>query len=1008
MFRNKNSGMSLIEAMIAIGITSILLLAISTMIDIINNNNMKQNLVATRNEVINNVRTLSINLNNIDNSAIMTNTLGATGLAVTGQSYSIPHYDMLARCNPSATSTISGCDRTDIISAPANSELKKGYKFYLSDKNSTDPLKSVAGEGVYYDMNGRRCTQTEAASAEMCPILARVWAEPFCLNFSATCNKAMSITVRYAVGGRPDYSKASIIPVLEGEVYTPLQKGIQISRVLSASNSPISANSSGIYPVVKYTGSEPINGLRFEVIIGNPTGLQTMTVQSRSLTGPSVAGLGMDSIPAALEAQSWVNLPNPGSSADVPGAGTWTINLGGAIPNQILNFGTMTTATSGNNTNVAFWIGSSNGSNTTYNWQWSGTTLTAPTFKSGFYQFRVLAEDGLGGTIESTNYVTVRVVPTPRIFQSNVFSLQRDCVTPSADFRYYVADDEALTAQALTVSGVDQTITQITGTNGYVDYTFDKSQTAGSYPINLTASNHFTGQMVQGNTILAASKPDTIVLTEVPPLFNFIDADPDKIRINNTGDILTRHQAGNCCTQTPTFSWTYPSPANVGQPMLTGPASSLATCTVSGNTRTCDTTISVNGIKDENAPSSHNALATLGLADNTDTACKITNTGNQLGIAVPVIKIPSIYFYTTGSLWLDVPPNLQSGFNKVQTPVKQVAVRIDFDPEDDVTVKIVRNGNSSDVVCNITFTAGSGFLPIDKFCTVPSNFNGTLDLFKVTSNVKIDADLDAPTFKAKIDSTKSSHAVCSAAIDDPSGQFPRDRAFTGSEILDFSPWGINLANPTVEYNESDNHSSVTWGSGPNVKDLHCYDNWSISTPTGYNGLALGTPNYNKQDAYDIIKYNRETRLLYSPYLYKNNGIRFSMADYWFPQDGGTQYNAVNVPHIFMVIQNGSPSPIAFTGVNPTGGSATTQNYAWTDQTPNYCPTVLPGSARLYSIKLTGIVGGASVYDLKAVNVAGVSGPGGSTLGTSTYYSYLFMCTYGRWNPMTRTNATWTD
>lgn len=59
----------------------------------------------------------------------------------------------------------------------------------------------------------------------------------------------MSVTIRYSVGLRPDYPPGLILPQADGEIYLPLQKGIQIARVMDQTNGTLTQNLAGIYPV---------------------------------------------------------------------------------------------------------------------------------------------------------------------------------------------------------------------------------------------------------------------------------------------------------------------------------------------------------------------------------------------------------------------------------------------------------------------------------------------------------------------------------------------------------------------------------------------------------------------------------------------------------------------------------------------------------------------------------------------------------------------------------------
>lgn len=307
-----SAGYSLLEVLIAVGLVGVIMMALLSMMDIMNANNKRLNLILVRNDVVNNIRTQGLLYSNVDTSALMTNTQGAGGIVPdVGSPNHLAHFDTLAKCLPSILDpALSGCSKTTV------DEPGRGNLFYLADHNSLDINRAIAGEDVFYRTSGSRCDPADASAPEKCPLFARVWAEPYCLNFANYCNKAMALTIRYSVGVRADYPGGSFLPTADGEVYLPLQKGIQISRLLDQNNSGLTANQHGIYPIQKFLEMpDQINspqGLRLEVVVGNPTGLVSMTVQARSLVGSSARGLDENSIPAALEAQNWTDLQSLG------------------------------------------------------------------------------------------------------------------------------------------------------------------------------------------------------------------------------------------------------------------------------------------------------------------------------------------------------------------------------------------------------------------------------------------------------------------------------------------------------------------------------------------------------------------------------------------------------------------------------------------------------------------------------------------------------------------------
>lgn len=1017
---NNESGVLLIEVIISVGIAGILMLSLLSMMQLVNQNSSRVSLGVSKNELINRIRFNALSLPSMESSAKMTLALGTDGLTPNiGTANNLTNFAALADCMPTV-GTSGTCNKSSM-------DDPRGFRFYLAGSASEDPTKAVAGEDVYYTVSGIRCDQTKAATPSECPIMAMAWAEPFCSNFATTCNKALSLTIRYRVGLRPDFTGNMLMAPIEGEIYMPLTKGIQLSRLLSQLDNPISMNSSGIYSVQKYYGyadqaTQP-TGLRFEAILGNPTGLGSMKLQYRAITGTAANSFLDETIPSGLTSASWVDVEDP-LAAGTP----WAVDLTGAKPNQIINFGTQAAANTGAVVSKNLKIGATSSESaiiqSKYRWTIDGTgNLIAPTFKSGFYQFRVLATDINGGTIESMNYITVRIVPRPQFLAPLTqpsLDQTRNCITTQKDISYSmgVADDEGLGAQTLKLNGTDVAFTAITGTNGFISFPFDLSQsitgTNQLFGYSYTAKNKFTDRSVNNTVLSESSGSFNVKLSEKTIYFQPLSSSPSKIRINTTGTVMTNFETGSCCNETPTVNWTYPSVPEVSAALLSGNTSSVATCNIdtSTNKRTCSANVVVTGVVESPSTTSSPDISSVFTFSSGANACTggTSQTVYNNNAYVPVVRIPGIQFYLTESLWLTIPNN---PILSVKTINPRVYVRADFQPDEDVTVGVYRSTDNSEV-CTITFSAGSGTSTIDRFCDIPAGYSGDLALKRVSANVMIDTDAPNASFRAKLVSGKLNHRTCQPNLASHP-EFANYPVSANQPMLN-SPWGFTtdgFGNPIQDVK----NDAGQWPAG-STKYLRCYDSWSGTVGTypsfSYNNgtdllsiNTLGTFDVNVQDNYRLNRYNTEPAL--KPYTWYPNyhitlgassGGRNRYQTYIFPDNPNLDFDPKNAPWVFVVWNNGSPGNAIWQYVNPGGATSSTPPKSWTNFSQDLCT----GSAQLSTIKLWGTksVGHSTAETvMKATNNVYAGSSGG-------YYSYTFMCAYGRWNPFSKTNTSWTN
>ncbi|MCM2280346.1 MAG: hypothetical protein NDI61_00710 [Bdellovibrionaceae bacterium] len=986
----RTGGFSIVELMIVVGISSIVLMSMTTAISIMYSMQAQQTLVFTRNEVAARIRMLALTPGALENSAILTNNLGENGvLPAVGPAVRFTRFDRLLKCHPSFTDPAqTGCDRSDM------DDPNRGNFVYISDRNSTDPNLALAGEYIHYTTKGTRCSQQEAQNPGDCPIFARAWAEPYCLNFASTCNKAMSISIRYSVGVRSDYvgSVQRLPTTLEAEVIVPLQKGIQITRVLDQDNNALIPNARGIYGVQKYYGYPDQSGnpraLRFEVLVGNPTGLQNIRMQMRALTGPSASTIDDLTVPPSLMSADWTDVPNPDNLSQ-----PWVIPLVNAAQNQLFNFGTV-------NTIKGFIIGARydlpnddlSKRRNLYYMNSTGTGLLPPlNFKSGVYQFRVVALDTGNNIVESTNYATVRIFPRPQMYLSSTTpipaTIYRNCAADASTLTLSIlaGDDEELVSSSYEVTAADGTIvgsgeTTFSGTTGSFQLTFDKSKGAGTYRVNLIAKNRSSGRIVRGFVIpdtTTSNLPATLVLNEVVPITDLL-SNPTKVRVGSTAVATYSLSTGNCCTQEPRARWTFPNVPEVGNvPMLSAssPNEELTCSNLANGTRSCSVNTTINGLIEGPASAAPDISVELSFSGSTEAACQVSNSATVKYI--PVVRIPGIQFVSSESLWAFAPAATSTSLKSMERIVR---IQADFPPADDpVTVSILKP-DSSPICSNITFAAGTSVNPVIQTCTIPSGYQGDMILARSSSNIKTSADAPAPGWRALLVDGKLQHRVCNANIGSSSGPFPSVYTVPTSLPMLNSPWGLDGSG-----NQKTTNDAGRWFGGA-THSLRCWDSWDYTT--GTTRYTFYNPN-NKQDgAYTIDAYNATRPSTW----YANIDLIMSFPTFFFPYNGGSapDFTARNVPYIFVVMK-GAPDGAVYRYTQGTSSSETTA-IPWMNVTSSYCNgSTSMTNTQIYTNQFRGF--DTSTQTMKALNSARMP----RNL-MSSYYSYAFVCTYGRYSP----------
>lgn len=1033
----KINGFSLIEASIALGISAIVIGGVVSILNVTSRGNAQYNLVQARNEIVNKIRMQSHNPKNLYSSANITQSLGAAGLEPDyGPVSSLSHPNLLQNCMPDpANRSNYGCDKTTL------EEVGRGFLFYLTENADKSPEKTVAGEDVYYRNTGARCTSLEAANADLCPIMARVWFEPFCLNFANSCNKAMSLVIRYSVGLRSDFTSDITLSDLNGELYVPLQKGIFIRNLLSQNNSPILPNSKGIFVIPKFYGfpNQIIEGLRFETSVTNASGLNSMRVQVRSLTGVNAKLHDDSKIPPNLLTQTWLDVPTP----ENPGLGAWSIDLTGATPNQTFNFGTQINSENDSRSPVSFMIGKAKNGNPDPKFHWTvnadSTEYLPPAFQSGFYQFRIVTKDITGSEIESSNYATVRLIPTPELqFVNSSFILFRDCINTKTSFSLFIADDEQITFNEIKLNGSIIPTSPVVGNKGFLNFDFSINQNANNYPLVVTLKNAFSDIKMESLTVPKLEDPHIINLSEVS-IGSSLTSTPDKIRISGSGTAALSYKTGNCCNAIPKVTWSFlSSPFFGGVPLLAESGTNSysdvqtnMTCNTLNNTRSCHTSISVKGMKESptlsSPPDDISAKFDLGTASN-NPACYFSSTnpsGDPVSKYIPVVNLPTIRFYLAESLWLHNIPAGPATTSLLPTAIRptipRVYVRIDFAPLNDIELYVVDSLNPSTILCPpITFLADGSIGPIDKFCDINNiNFSGTLELRRKDNNpltplnkIMYEGESLCPfsACDAKFAGT-TRHAICQRSFTNPTMTseenvpMPPKLIIPTTLAMTDSPFGL-----TTNGSQHVKNDFNLWQAG-REKRLRCYDNWSKNNNPNHN---FNDP-FNNQDYYPLYKYNSETIIGLNPqpatrhYRIENltSGSNYSLQfqTYNYPTNNGSlDYASANVPYIYMVSQSGTPKPLRWEV--PMNSSASGIMYSgiqpWEDVTSGLNCNGLSNNLKLYRIR-PNVNWNTSTATVRSVTSALTVLP-----DYSDRYSYLFLCSYGRWNPTHPNNTTWTD
>ncbi|HLE00877.1 MAG TPA: hypothetical protein VJB59_11490 [Bdellovibrionota bacterium] len=969
---HSDSGMTLLETVLAMGMMSIVLYTSLMMLNNVNLTQTTRQLGFSRNNIVSLIRMSALTQPGISNSAALTSFKGTGGFPdPSGAATNYPRFNTLSLCIPE-DSTQSGCDKSAM-------DTTRGNFFYLTTPQATSAAaaNALAGEHIYYNASGARCGVSDSANANVCPIFAKVWFEPFCKDSSTNCSKAAYLMVRYSVGIRDGYTRTNVIPPVEGELYISLQKGIQISRLLDQNGSELTS-SNGMYRIPKaLSATATVKGIRIEALVSNPTGLSNYRVQVRSVSGTEAFGKTDATALTALNAKTW---------NDVSAFNTIPA-LGSTQQNQSIVFG------------------SYNGTNQSWSvlgpWTISGGVPAAPTFKSGYYQFRVLAAAPGGGDLPSTNFATIRILQTPQILIVDPplgTSYDRDCregAVATASSKFFAVDDEGLLEIRTSLLGAPAGVTptpppeQVDDQSSTHPTIYPDATTPRSVTVGLGYPAHDAYQL----RIIAKASPDrevikdqTFALQEVVRTWN-VESVPAKIRYMNTDTVTATYTAGSCCTANPgaTVNWFYPEvpvrDSTVAKPALSGPSTTGFNCSTSGNQKRCTATVNVQGINIGPLNQANDIIAEAQFP--TDAACSFPD--NRTNKSIEVTALPKIAFFTRDSLWMDL-PSAEQFSNMPQSFTRTIRLRIDFSPQEEVRVKVTQVGTET-ALCEVTFEAGTGSTPVDKPCNLGGALTGDLVIKPVSANVASAPSLITASHRAAI-AESTIHSTCSTALTaDP--EYPAIHTIPETKAMTLSPWGSTTL--------GDKDDEGNWIAG-RTKKLRCYDRTPYHGCEGCWGLPENygpTPNYsNWQDNYYSVDIHNE-QYPTAP-VYRKLYVDFSSFLAWRTAPGTADFTAKNVPSLFVIARASTNVAGRFTFWSATAGFVQTEPIYYEDITPRYCPA-LP-ETRLYRLKFQAPTSGTA----SMVGVNGVRNewntPGFTQVG------YAFFCTYGHWNTMGKENS----
>jgi hypothetical protein len=189
------------------------------------------------------------------------------------------------------------------------------------------------------------------------------------------------------------------------------------------------------------------------------------------------------------------------------------------------------------------------------------------------------------------------------------------------------------------------------------------------------------------------------------------------------------------------------------------------------------------------------------------------------------------------------------------------------------------------------------------------------------------------------------------------------------------------------------------------KNLRCYDSWASVSGVLNDGDNI-------QDFYKLADYNDKQSIKLSP-VYKHRsmytiGAPLLYAPYIFPANPPLiiDTSAKTIPYLYAVYQPNvgfpaTPSKMVWQYKESNSATAQTSAQNWEDVTSQVCS----GNSTLSKVKLyrttMSVQSNSGNIIMKATNGVFASTPAG-------IYSYMFMCSYGRWHPSGKASVNWAN
>ncbi len=422
LWRKRNLGFSLLEAMLSLAILSGALVATLNLYDMYLKNSKNNDLRMVRRQIL-------LNLGDqfseaaLNSSARISKVLGKTGL-----SNSLPneHFELLEKCLPDL-SDVNGCAQLTANAQP----IPVPFYFHNAAIEGTESNSNIqGGDEVFYNKDGMLCQLSQFTNAQLCPFEVETFFIPYCPQQTAECNKAQSIKVTAKVSLRSDYPIKMPFKPLQSSSIISLQKGIQLVQLTDSLGRPVNSTPMGIYETLIYRDDDLIGipktelskGLIINAKVASAAGLIRLELHKRSVHSSGLPSSPNLIVPASIASAPWTLVTELDEITDVHQG----------LRNQTFSFNRASGA--GN----AFY--SLEGA-----YGFDGLKLEDPVRDAGFYQFKVVGVFAGGKKEDSTNFASIRVYSTPQIIpEQSTYNFKQVCNGANFEIKFKVFDDEGL------------------------------------------------------------------------------------------------------------------------------------------------------------------------------------------------------------------------------------------------------------------------------------------------------------------------------------------------------------------------------------------------------------------------------------------------------------------------------------------------------------------------------------------------------------------------------------